>query len=164
MALISDKIIKLLNYRIQQEEQSSRLYKSISIWLNLNGFTGASKLWDKYSKEEQSHAQWSYDYLLDLNIKPITPSQEEPQNEFKGLANIIALSYKHELDITEQVKLLAKTCLDEGDLMTFNLAQKYVWEQVEEISKLQYFLDYLQSFGDTGTSLAMLDEKMGETV
>ena len=62
--LISNETIKLLTYRIQQEEQSSRLYKQMSLWLNNKGYLGAAELWSKNSKEEMSHAEWSMTYLL----------------------------------------------------------------------------------------------------
>ncbi len=162
MALISQNIIGLLNYRIEQEEQSSRLYKAMSVWLNLQGYEGASKLWDKYSQEELAHAQWAYNYLLDLNIKPITPSQEKPQNDFRDLPQVIALSYEHEIKIKDQCLDLSKACLREQDMMTFNLAQKYVSEQVEEISKLQLWLDKLETFGSDKIALKLLDEEMGK--
>lgn len=162
MALISEKIIQLLQYRIKQEEQSSRIYKAMSSWLNLNGYLGASKLWQKYSDEELKHAGWATGYLLDLNILPVTPSQEEPELEFTGLPQIIALSMKHELEITEQCEDLAKACLNGLDLKTFGLAQKYVAEQIEEIVKIQTWIDKLDSFGTDKIALRMLDEEMGE--
>ena len=67
--IISEKIIQLLNYRIQQEEFSSRLYLAMSVWLDFKGYFGASKLWKKYSEEEKAHSEWAYKYLLELNIK-----------------------------------------------------------------------------------------------
>ena len=53
----SKECIDILNYRIEQEEQSSRLYQSMSLWLNDNGFMGAAKAWLKDSEGEMEHAQ-----------------------------------------------------------------------------------------------------------
>ena len=162
MALIEKNIIDLLQYRIEQEEQSSRIYVAMSEWLKLKGYSNASKLWADYSLEELSHAGWAKNHLQALNILPITPKQEQPEVNFKGLPQIIALSYKHEIEITNQCKELTSTCLKEGDLMTFGLAQKYVEEQVGEIEKMQFWLDNLEQFGDSQVSLRLLDEKMGQ--
>lgn len=162
MALITQKIIDLLNKRIKNEEQSSRIYKAMSVWLDLNGYVGASKVWNDYSVEELDHANWARQYLLDLNIKPITPAQEHPINEFKGLPQIIALSYKHEVDITNECKELAKACLEEQDLLTFGLAQKYLDEQVNELAKTQLLVDKLEAFGDSQIALRLLDNELGE--
>lgn len=159
--VINNNIVNLLNLRIKNEEQSSRIYKAMSVWLNLNGFTGASKLWDKYSQEELTHAQWATNYLLDLNITPVTPSQEEPELSFKGLPQIIAKSLQHELKITEECKYLASECLKNNDWLTLNLAQKYCKEQVDEIAKIQTWVDKLNSFGDDKIALRLLDNEMG---
>ena len=161
MALIEKNIIDLLQFRIQQEEQSSRIYSSMSEWLKLKGYEGASKLWADYSSEELSHATWAKNYLQALNILPTTPSQEQPELNFKGLPQIIAKTMQHELLITEQCKELGKECLKSGDLMTFNLAQKYIDEQVNEIEKAQFWIDQLEQFGDSPVALRLLDEKMG---
>lgn len=164
MAIISQKIVDLLNFRIQQEEQSSRIYKAMSVWLGLNGYTNSEKLWQKYSNEELTHANWAYQYLLDLDIKPITPSQEQPQNDFKGLPNIIALSIAHEIKITEQCKSLSKACLSEGDVMTFVIAQKYVAEQIEELGKIDLLVKQLETFGENKTDLRLLDNWIGDNL
>ncbi len=160
MAVINQLIITLLNYRIQQEELSSRLYKSMSVWLNKAGFVGASALWNKYSLEEQAHADWAYQYLLDLNIKPEVPELEKPQSEFKSLPNIIALSFQHELQILEQLQDLAKQAQQLNDFMTLELAQKYLKEQVDEIAKTTTFIDQLEAFGTSGASLKLFDNEL----
>ena len=162
MAVISENMISLLNYRIEQEEMSSRLYKAMSVWLNKNGFLGASKLWAKYSSEEAVHAQWAYEYLLDLNILPNVPQLEKPQADFKSLQNIIALSLKHEYEILDQLQSLAKEANLEMDFMTLELAQRYLKEQVEEIAKTTTFVDELEAFGTGGAALRLFDNKMGE--
>ena len=162
MAIISDTVIKAYQYRIQQEEQSSRIYNAMYVWLSLNGYPGAAKLWKKYSEEELVHAGYAYDYLLSLNILPITPSQEQPQNEFKGLPQIIAITRKHEIDVTNQCNDLARTCLNEGDVMSFGVAQRYVAEQIEELDKTQYLIDRLQAFGDDKIALRLLDNELAE--
>lgn len=161
MALISDKIINLLQLRIQHEEANNKKYTAMSNWLNLNGFLGAAKLWKSYSEDELTHKGWAVQYLLDLNILPIEPSEEQVQTDFKGLPNIVALSYQVEITTTDEVKALAKACLDEGDLMTFGLAQKYIAEQVEEITKVQMWLDKLEAFGTDKIGLRLLDTEMG---
>ena len=162
MAIINEKIIQLLQYRIEQEELSSRMYKAMSEWLEFKGYSGAAKLWQAYSDEELIHAGWTYDYLQNLNIKPIAPILQLVQNDFKGLPNIIALSYKHEVDITNQCKELAQAANKEGDFMTLQFAMKYLDEQVGELGKTQFWINKLQEFGDNGIALSLLDKEMGD--
>lgn len=162
MAIISDNIIKWLNYRIEQEEYSSRLYKSMAVWLEFNGYSGAAKLWNAYAEDEKIHAGWAYQYLLDLNIKPIVPALPAPENSFRDLPQIIAMSLKHELAITHQCENLARTSQEEGDYTTLGLAQQYLKEQVEELGKTQYWVDRLNIFGTDKIALRLLDQEMGE--
>jgi len=161
MAVINDELIKLINYRIQQEELSSRLYLAMSLWLDINGYNGAAKLWKSYSEEEKAHADWSYQYLLNLNIKPIVPALEQQPTEFKSLSEIILASYKHELVITKQCQELAKKAQELNDYMTFDLAQKFVKEQVDELAKTNYWIDRLKAFGSEKDVLRLLDNEMG---
>src|SRR5260221_2271468 len=73
-ALISPESITLLNFRIREEEISSRIYLAMSLWLENNAFLGAAKLWRKYSNEETTHAEWARKYLLSLGITPEVPA------------------------------------------------------------------------------------------
>lgn len=158
--VISNRIIELINYRIQQEELSSRLYLSMSNHLNFIGYTGASQLWKKYSDEERKHSEWAYNYLLDLDIKPVTPKLEEQKQTFTGLEQIVALSLQHELEITNQCNELAKEAVKENDFMTLELAQKYLKEQVEEIAKTTIWVNKINLFGNDKIALRLLDNEM----
>jgi len=158
--IIAPELVTLLNYRIQQEELSSRIYLAMSTWLNINGYTGASTLWKAYSDEERSHAEWSYKYLLDLNILPTVPALDRPVGVFKSLPDIIIKSYEHEVDITEQCQQLARTAQQLGDYMTLDLAQKFLREQVDELAKTNYWIDRLQAFGGEPAALRLLDDEM----
>lgn len=157
MAIITKEIQNLLQLRVKNEEFNSKTYKAMSNWLSLKGYNNASKLWDKYSKEELIHKSWVENFLLDLNILPLEQSQEQPQTEFKSLPNIVALSYQREIKTTDECQLLVKLCLDMGDYLTLGLAQRYIAEQVEEINKFQSIIDQIELFGDSEVALRLLD-------
>ena len=158
--LISYATIKLLTYRIQQEEQSSRLYKQMSLWLNNKGYLGAAELWSKYSKEEMSHAEWSMTYLLSFGLEPQLEDLDKPTFKATTLVDIVKLSYAHEEDISVQCNQLAKSANSQSDYMLLSLALKYVAEQVEELDKLQTILDMIDVFGTSKESLFLLDNKL----
>lgn len=162
MAVISNTMIDLVNYRIEQEEYSSRLYLAMSNWADVNGYNGAAKLWKAYSNEELGHAEWSYQYLRDLNILPVTPAVKEPEQQFEGLKDIVLKSYKHELDITKQCQEFASKAQQEGDFMTFTLAEKFLKEQIDELAKTNYWVDRLKAFGTEKVALRLLDNEMME--
>lgn len=159
--LITATVVDHLNYRIQQEELSSRLYLAMSLWLNNEGYTGAASLWKKYSDEELSHADWARTYLLSFGIQPLTPALTQPQQLFKGLPEIIELSFDHEVTISEQIKAIATDAFKSGEHMLYELTLKYLKEQVEEHDKMQTWMDKLSAFGTDKIALRLLDNEMG---
>lgn len=160
--VITPKIVDLLNYRIEQEEYSSRMYLSMSMYLNDKGYVGAAKLWKKYSDEELTHAKLAYDFLLDMGLQPKVPALSAPPQDFDGLADIIYLSYDHEIEIYRQCSELAKAAMAEGNMMLYPLAIKLTGEQQEELGKLQNWIDRIETFGQEPMLLKELDEEMGE--
>lgn len=161
--MIEESCIKYLQFRIQQEELSSRLYLSMSMWLNNEGYTGAAKLWKNYSQEELVHADWSRTYLLSMGVTPETPLlAAQPTSFAGGLPQIIKDSYDHEILVTKQIKEMASDALKKGDHMLYELCLHYLKEQVEEHDKTQTWLDKLNLFGEDKIALRLLDEEMGE--
>lgn len=158
--MISDEVISYLNMRIEQEELSSRMYLSMSMWLNNKGYTGAASLWKKYSQEELTHSDWSREYLLAMGVQPDTPALKSPSQNYQGLPQIIKLSYEHEITITKQCKELASNAMKKGDFMLFELAGKFLKEQIEEHDKMQNWMDKLDAFGTDQIALRLLDNEM----
>jgi ferritin len=158
--LLSDECVNYLNYRIEQEESSARMYLAMSMWLNNEGYQGAAGLWKKYSDEEMGHADWAREYLLSMGVQPTTPKLEAPTQVFTGLPQIIELSYEHEIAVTKQCKDLANEAFKKGDHMLYELSLRYLKEQVEEHNKMQNWMDELVAFGTDKIALRLLDNKM----
>jgi len=161
---VGPKMIELLQYRIEQEELSSRIYRAMSFYLNLKGFSGGAALWMAYSKEEQKHADEFSEYLLDLNVMPNVPMLAKQSTEFTGLKDIAQRSLQHELEISRQINVLASEAMKVGDFMAMQLAQQYLMEQKEEISKTRYWVDRLEICGDNAAAILEIDEEMGDKV
>lgn len=160
--LISENLKKLLNYRIEQEEYSSRKYLAMSMWLNDNGYIGAAKLWKKYSSEELEHAEKPKEMLLSFGYQPDTPALSKPPQTFQGLPDVIRKSYDHEMEVTRQCAELTKAAMTEGNFMVMELGLWYSKEQVEELGKLQDFLDKLKAFGEDKMAMRFLDNEMSK--
>tara|TARA_R110000868_G_scaffold383493_1_gene650460 strand:- start:510 stop:1085 length:576 start_codon:yes stop_codon:yes gene_type:complete len=159
--LLSEECVGYLNYRVQQEEYSARIYLAMSMWLNNTGYVGAAKLWKKYSDEEMGHADFAREYLLAMGVQPNTPKLEAPTQTFSGLPEIIQQSFDHEIDITTQCKELATDALKKSDHMLYQLTLQYLKEQVEEHDKMQTWVDKLSAFGTDPIALRLLDNEMG---
>lgn len=156
----SESVIKILNYRIEQEEASSRLYEAMSLWLNDNGFMGAAKRWKEDADGEMAHAQWAKDYLLDMGVQPTLPALAKPQQDYVGLPEIIRKSYDHEIMVTNQCNDLAKEGMKTADHLLYQLANKFLKEQQEELGKIQTLLDKLSAFGEDKIAMRLLDDEL----
>lgn len=161
---LSKKLKDLLDYRIEQEEMSSRIYLAMSLFLDNEGYSNSAKLWKKYSDEELAHADKVREYLLSLGIQPCVPALSKPEEDFEDLAEIIMLSYEHEVDITNQCEELTKACQEEGDFLISQLGFWLMTEQIEELNKSQDLLDQLKTFGSDKIALRLLDNYIGELI
>lgn len=158
---LSQTMVNLLNYRIEQEEFSSRLYLSMSLWLTNEGYLGAGKLFKKFSDEELLHAEKAKDMLLANGLQPITPALEKPEQDFKSLPKVIEMAFDHEKVVTRQCYELTKSAFKEDNFMVAELGLWYAKEQAEELDKFQNFMDRLEAFGTDPDLLRELDNEMG---
>jgi len=158
--LLGQPCIDYLNYRIQQEEYSARIYMAMSMWLNNEGYMGAAALWRTYSDEEMKHADIARKYMLSFGIQPVTPRLDQPEQTFSGLPEIIHLSFEHEIEVSMQIKEMADHALKMGDHMLYELCLAYLKEQVEEHDKTQTWMDKLEAFGTDKIALRLLDNEM----
>jgi ferritin len=158
--LLSDDCVEYLNYRVQQEEYSGRIYLAMSMWLDNNGYVNAAKLWRRYSNEEMSHSDIARTYLLSMGVQPLTPKLDAPNQNFTGLPEIIEMSYDHEIVVTKQIKELAADAMKKADHMLYEFALAYLKEQVEEHNKMQNWVDQLNSFGTDKIAMRLLDHEM----
>ena len=158
--LINDKVIALLNYRIQQEEVSSRLYEQMYLYLEDKGYIVAAQVWKKFANEEMVHVQWAKDYLLAYGVKPELMDLDAPICEFEDLYDISKQSLEHEILITEQCNNLASEALKMNDHVLYSLAQKYLSEQIEEMDKTQTIVDMFETFGNSPEANLLIDKKL----
>lgn len=159
---VTDECIKMLNYRIEQEEQSSRIYEAMSLWLNDNGFKGAAKRWKQDSLDELKHAGWAKEFLLAMGCQPKLPALKEPVQEFESLLDIVIQSYDHEIMVTEQCNDLAKYAMGYGNHLLYQLAIKYLQEQQEELETGQDRIDRLTMAGNDKIAILLIDQELGD--
>lgn len=133
--LLSKEAINDLNFRINSEEFSSRLYHDMSLWFDDKGYINLAKLYAKYSDEEMSHAKFAKDFLLSYNLKPTLKPLQSPEAEYKDCSEVLEATKNHEILITNECQDLSRNALRRGEMTLFVLGQKYCSEQIEELKK-----------------------------
>lgn len=164
MKRISDELEKRMNFHIQMEEDSSRLYRAMGEWFEYNGWYSAAKLWKKYADEEMTHCKKFYEYLQDRDTMPITPTCKEQPVKFESMEKIVEASYKHEIDVSTELSKTATMALKEGCLTGFTFMQWFINEQIEEEAKMMAFLDRIDMLKETNTSLFFMEETFEEAL
>jgi len=157
---LNKKIVDLLNYRIQQEEHSSRIYEQFALWLDDKGFKNFAALYYKYAHEELAHAKFAKDHLLAFGVQPELTKLPAPDMQFDSLKEILNLTLEHEQEITKQCNGLTKTAAALDDFPTMTLGMKYCAEQVEELDKAQTFVDMIETFGDSKEAMLTLEHNV----
>jgi ferritin len=139
--MIGAKTIEILEYRIQQEEYSSRLYEQIALILDNKGYLNTAKLFEKYSTEELNHAGWAKSFLLDYGVAPTLKPLPSTEVEITCCKDAFQAAMDHELLVTKQCEELADFAMSSKAHVLYTLALKYCAEQQEEIGKIQTLLD-----------------------
>lgn len=147
---------KQLTFRIEQEEYSSWIYLAMSLWLENKGYVNLASLYKTYSDEEKKHANWAREYFLAMGVTPPTPALKQPKNDFSSLLEILNSTYDHENLITKQCSDLCNEANKVGDYLLFQLGQKYMSEQIEEIEKARTNLDKYE-IAEKSNSLYLFD-------
>lgn len=159
--LIPSELVKLLNYRINQEEASSRLYYAMYEWLDNKGYFGAAKLLKNWSEEEMYHAGWARKFLESYGYLPEVGALKEPRTNFESFKDIFKMSLEHEIEISEQCNDLAVKAADLGCYYVMPLALRYVGEQTDELEKTTNWVDRIALVADDPRELMLIDREMG---
>lgn len=138
---LSKEIAELLNEQIHNELQSSQIYRGMSCWLDDKGWIDAAPNFFKAAQEELVHMDKIYQYLFDRNVKAIVPTCEKVQQDFKDIRDVVETSLKHEIDVTKNWENISDAAEKDGDNTTYEFAQWFLKEQVEEENKFRDILD-----------------------
>ena len=80
------------------------------------------------------------------------------------MPQIIQMSLDHEVEVSTQCKKLADAAFKKADHMLYELALKYLKEQVEEHDKMQNWVDQLAAFGTDKIAMRLLDHEMKDYI
>lgn len=160
-SLLSDKVIELLKFRMKEELKASAIYRSMYVWLNFKGYVGSAKFYLKWSDEEREHYKKAESYLLDRNIMPCVPMQEEIDPTYESLEQILQLTLEQEILVEDQCKELYLAAFKEGDFTTADFSQFYLKEQVEELDKIIGLNDRYKLCKNNEAAILMFDQELG---
>lgn len=158
--MINKNIESVLNKQIQKEEFSSRLYLSMAMWSERNGFPGAATFLYQHAEEERLHQLKIIHYVNDRGGKALLLDQEQPASEFSSLLEVFEKISDHEEYITKSINEIYGLAVEEKDYTTGNFLQWFISEQLEEEKLVGIILDKIKLVGNDKTGLFHIDNEL----
>lgn len=155
--MITNKLQKVLNNQIKNEEHSSRIYLAMASWCETKGYEGASEFLYAQADEEKQHMLKLIHYLNDRGGHAQMMALDEPKKEWGGLKKLFEEVLAHEEFITGEINKCYEAALNEKDYNTAQFLQWYVEEQIEEESTMNSILDKINLAGDSKGGLLHVD-------
>ncbi len=158
MGQISESIRQIINEQISHEMYNAQLYFKISSYLKSIGLDNIGNFFEEQGKGEQEHAEKFRNYLNDRNVEIDLLQVPAVEIDFNSIVEIGKKYIFQEQLTTEKIINIAKIAFEEGDLMTFNVIQWFINEQIEEENIAQTFLDKANMIGEDKLALVLWDD------
>lgn len=161
---LSKKIEAILNRQVTQEAQQAQIYLSYAVWADDQGYAGIANLLFRHSGEERDHMMKFIKYIQGRGGKTKIDGLKAATENPKNLQDCFERIYNHEVENTESIYEIVNLAQEEKDWATWNFAQWFVKEQIEEETLAMDLLDQLKIAGGpeaTDESLLYLDKSIG---
>lgn len=158
--MVSEKIAKLINEQITKEQYAANYYLAMSAWFSAQDLDGIANYFRIQSKEELTHADKMYDYLVDVGHQAIIGTVEQPSQDFKDAIDIFEKALEHEKLVTKSIFNIVKQANEELDFATVSFLQWFINEQVEEEASASQFLAKIKMVHDNTSALYLFDQEL----
>lgn len=161
---LSQSMEELLNHQVTKEAEASQIYLSYAIWADDTGYAGIANLLFRHSGEERDHMMKVVQYIQTRGGKAKVTALNAPPEDPKNLHHCFEKIFQHEVDNTNAIYNIVNKAHDEKDWATWNFAQWFVKEQIEEETLVMELIDKLKIAGGdraSNESLLYLDREIG---
>ncbi len=161
---LSKPIEEILNKQLAKEADAAQIYLSYGAWADSEGYSGVANFLFRHSQEERNHMTKVMEYIMDRGGKAKISAISAPPKDPKNLQECFERIFKHEVDNTTAIYDIVSLSQEEKDWSTWNFAQWFVKEQIEEESLALELLDKLKIAGGpkaSNESLLYLDSQLG---
>ena len=148
----------MLITQIQSEITAHQHYMAISIYFRKGSLDRWAKLFYKQAMEEAGHAMKIIDFLIDCEVEFDLPSIPVAVTRFDSPVEACKAALKSERTVSQQFQAMAVAATEEKDFRVFQFLQWFIEEQVEEESKMQKLIDFLNSGINPFQAQSQLDD------
>lgn len=162
---LSKKIEEILNRQVTKEGNAAQLYLSYAVWADSEGYAGTANFLFRHSGEEREHMMKVINYIQERGGKSKIQTLAAAPKDPKNLQDCFEKIFQHEVDNSNAIYEIVSLAMEERDWATWNFAQWFVKEQIEEETLVINLLDKLKVAGGakaTNESLLYLDTQLGD--
>ena len=160
--MLSKTMQNAFSEQVKNEFASAYLYLSMALYFEKLSLPGFAKWMRVQFTEEQTHAMKMLDYVVDRGGTLSLSTIEKPAADFKSTTDVFERTLAHEQKVTSLIHNLFALATKENDYASMEMLQWFIKEQVEEEKNASLILDQLKMVGDKGSSLVMLDHRIGK--
>jgi ferritin len=160
MRMQSKAVEAVINDQIAAEFYSAYLYLSMAAFFAAKNLPGFAHWMRVQYREEISHAERLFDFLVGKGGRVVLRTIEEPPKDFKGPLAGMEQALAHEQSVTGAIHQLYELAVKEKDYPTQLELQWFITEQVEEERTVSDIIAQLRLAGDSAPGLLMIDRQL----
>jgi ferritin len=167
---LSKTMREALNAQMTKEAHAAQIYLSYGAWADAQGFGGVSNFLFRHANEERNHMMKILEYILERGETVTVEAIPAPPENPKSMQHCFEKVFEHEVENTNSIYKIVSMSMAEEDWATWNFAQWFVKEQIEEEKLALNLLDKMKIAGGENAkpdALYILDselEKMPDDV
>lgn len=146
------------------EMEASQIYLSYGIWADEQGYGGVANFLYRHAQEERNHMIKFMQYIQERGGTPKVEAVKAPGEDPRNLKECFENIMKHEIKNTEAIYSIVNMSMIEGDWASWNFAQYFVKEQIEEEKLVLSLMDKLKialGENESETSIYEFDKDLG---
>jgi ferritin len=156
---LSSKLEKVLNDQINLEFCSAYAYLGMAAYFERTAFSGFSKWMELQTKEEISHGNRFFKYIVERGGKVALQAIPEPKCDYKSPLEVFKASLGHEQKVSAAICAIYELAAAEKDYATLSFLKWFLDEQVEEEKHVGDVLAQLELVGDNRSGLYQIDQQ-----
>ncbi|UCG76509.1 MAG: ferritin [Gemmatimonadota bacterium] len=160
--MMNTKVQNAINDQIAQEFFASYLYLSMMIYFEGQSLGGFAHWMRMQAEEERAHALKLLEFLIERGGRVELQAIDKPAADFESPLAVMQSALAHEQKVTKRITDLYELVVAERDYPAQVMLQWFITEQVEEEASAGAIVDQLTLAGDSGSTLLMLDAKLGQ--
>lgn len=160
---LSESLRGALNSQMTKEAHAAQIYLSYGAWADAQGFGGVSNFLFRHANEERNHMMKILEYILERGESVTVEAIPAPPENPKSIQHCFEKVFEHEVENTKSIYKIVKMSMVEEDWATWNFAQWFVKEQLEEETLALNLLDKMKIAGGENAkpdALYILDNEL----